>query len=169
MTTSPTQRRPLAARLALVSTVSLGLLAGPVAFAGPASAAPSHGDKDKVNCWIVKVHDPYLLKIHKEGYKKFAKVDFSFKIKCDKNAKVKYDHWIVKEKGKKHEVIKHKWGKIDAHKNRVEHENTRANVDKDKNDRVKVFHVVKITFEKDKGKHGYDVEKSKPLTIRFGY
>lgn len=166
MTTSPTQRRPLAARLALVSTVSLGLVAGPVAFAGPASAVPQ--DSKKVNCWIVKAHDPYLLKYHKKGHKKFAKVDFSFKIKCDKNAKVKYHHWIMEEK-RHNKLIKEKRGELDVRKNYVKHENTRADVEKDKNNRVKVFHVVKIYFEKEKGKgwYGSDYEKSRTLVIRF--
>lgn len=165
--TSPT-RRPLAAKLALVSTVSLGLVAGPVAFAGPATAMPE--DAKKVNCWIVKAHDPYLLKIHKEGYKKFARVDFSFTIKCDKNVNVKFDHWILKKKGKGHDVIKHKRGDIDVRKNHVAHESTKARVDNDRNDRVKVLHVVKITWDKDgKGKwsKGSDVKWSDPLTIDF--
>ncbi|GAA1255588.1 hypothetical protein [Arthrobacter pascens] len=167
--TSPT-RRPLAAKLALVSTFSLGLVAGPVALAGPASAAPSHSER--VNCWV-EAKKPDLIKIHKEGYHKFARVDFSFKIKCDKNVKVHWQQWIVKETKHGYDRIKYRDGDVRVHKNDVVHESTKARVDQDrKEDRVKVLHVVKITFDKDKDGKGKwsrssDVDKSETLTIRF--
>jgi hypothetical protein len=167
--TSPT-RRPLAAKVALVSTVSLGLIAGPVAFAGPANAAPSYSER--VNCWV-EAKKPYLLKVHDQGYHKFARVDFSFKIKCDKNVKVHFQQWIVKETKHGYDRIKYRDGDVRVHKNHVVQENTRANVDKDrKDDKVKVLHVVKITWDKDKdgkGKwsKGSDDDRSKTLTIHF--
>lgn len=160
------QRRPLAAKLALVSAVSLGLVAGPVAFAGPASAAPSYSER--VNCWV-EAKKPDLIKFHKDGHHKFARVDFSFKIKCDKNVKVHFQQWILKEKKNGYDRIKYRDGDLRVHKNHGAHESTKARVDKDRNDKVRVVHVVKITFDKYKNGNGkaYDVDKSKTLTIHF--
>ena len=170
--TSPTsQRRPLATKLVLVSTVSLGLVAGPVAFAGPASAAAyDNGKNDKVNCWV-EAKKPDLIKL--DNHRKFAKVDFAFKIKCDKNAKVTWHQWTLKEKRSGNaELIKYHKGDVDVRKNHVEYDSNKDRVDKDRGDnKVKVFHVVKIDFKKDNGKgkgsDGHDSSKSQSLTIRF--
>ena len=84
-----------------------------------------------------------------------------------------FQQWIVKEKKHGYDRIKYRDGDVRVHKNHVVHENTRANVDKDrKDDKVKVLHVVKITWDKDKdgkGKwsKGSDDDRSKTLTIHF--
>lgn len=167
--TSPT-RRPLAAKLALVSTVSLGLVAGPVALAGPASAEPSHSDR--VNCWLT-AHKPDVIKVHDRGYHKFARVDFSFTIKCDKNVKVHFQQWIVKEKRRGYDLIKYRDDDVRVHKNHDTDVSTKARVDKDdKDNKVTVRHIVKITFDKDKDGKGrwskaYVVKKSDPKDIHF--
>lgn len=58
MTATPTirSRHSFSARFGLVSTVSLGLLAGPVAMAGPATAMPDHSRK--ADCTVTAL-DPY--------------------------------------------------------------------------------------------------------------
>jgi hypothetical protein len=171
--TSPTRQRGPLAKLALVSTVSLGLVAGPVAFAGPASAmGGDNGRNDKVNCWV-EAKKPYLVSIN--HHHKFAKVDFAFKIKCDKDAKVTWHQWTLKEKknGHRAELIKYHKGDVDVRKNRAEYDSNRDRVDKERGENhVKVFHIVKIDFKKkdnDKGRghEGHDSDKSKTLTIRF--
>lgn len=99
ITSPPRDRRSLAARLALVSTVSLGLVAGPVALAGPASAAAPK--KDDKNCHVV-VHKPYKADYGKRDadYGKFVKVVFKFTIECKKRAHVHFDHKMFQHHGK---------------------------------------------------------------------
>jgi hypothetical protein len=152
--TSPTRdRRSLAARLALVSTVSLGLVAGPVAFAGPASAAPSYNDKD--NC-SVKAHKPYKADYGKRDrdYGKFVKVVFKFTIDCKKRAHVKFDHkmfqhhgkWVKQIGDKKHSDWVYVKGAKDFKKV------VKVKADRGEKD-VKVSHTVTIKFlDKNKNK-----------------
>ena len=153
ITSPPRDRRSLAARLALVSTVSLGLVAGPVALAGPASAAPSYGDKDR-NC-SVTAHDPKKADYGKKdrGYGKFVKVVFKFTIDCKKRAHVHFNHRMFQHHGK--------WDVEQIGKHRdwvyVKKEATFYKVVKVKADRgekeVKVSHTVTIKFlDKNKNK-----------------
>jgi hypothetical protein len=77
--TSPARdRRSIAARLALVSTVSLGLVAGPIAVAAPAMADYVSNRDCKVKA--VKPH-PYTHYGHKY-------VNFKIRIDCEKDRKV---------------------------------------------------------------------------------
>lgn len=170
--TPPTPRRPLAARLALVSTVSLGLLAGPIAFAGPASATASHGDRDRVDCWVeAKKVD------HRENYGHYsdnrkkrdkADVKFPFRVWCDKKTDVKFEHWIFQKKPNgKWVLIKHRDGTIYDVKEAVR-KHTNAEV-KDRGHRggeEKVFHVVKIKF--DNGRHYVTKADHEYGTVDFG-
>jgi len=150
MTTFPTQR-PLAARLALVSTVSLGLLAGPVAFAGPASAAPSYNDKD--NC-SVKAHEPKKVDYGKRDrdYGKSVKVVFKFTIKCEKRAHVYFNHKMFQHHGKWAKQIErhHDWVYVKGEKDYYKVVKVKA--DRGEKD-VKVSHNVTIKFlDKNKDK-----------------
>jgi hypothetical protein len=156
----------LAAKLALVSTVSLGLLAGPIALAGPASAAPKY---EKDNCKVV-VHKPYKADYGKRDgdYGKSVKVVFKFTIKCEKRAHVYFNHkmfqhhgkWAVKQIGdKRHhgDVFVPKGGEV-----------TRYKVVKVKADHgekhVKVSHTVTIKFKdgyKNKTAYGHAGDRIK--------
>ena len=170
--TSPTcQRRPLAARLALVSVASLSLIGGSVAVAGPASAAAYDYKKVECNVKAKKVD-------HKE-YGRYSKnkadVKFEFKVWCDKKTDVKFEHWIFQKKNNgKWELIKHRHDKIkdvkyeDKHKDKY----TKAEV-KDKGrkgDKEHVFHVVKIKFEDKNGRYSHTVTKRDYAdgTVDFG-
>ena len=172
MTTSSTQRRPLA-KLALVSVASLGLIGGSVAVAGPASAG-GYGDKDKkVECWVdAKKVD------HKENYGHYsdnrkkrdkADVKFEFKVWCDKKTDVKFEHWIFqKNPNHKWVLIKHRDGKIYDVKDAVrKHTNAEVKDMGRKGGEEKVFHVVKIKY--DNGKHYYVTKADHEYgTVNFG-
>jgi len=151
MTTSPTQRRPLA-KLALISVASLGLIGGSVAVAGPASAT-GYGDNDKkVVCWVkAKAVD------HKEEYGKYsdnrkkykADVKFEFKVWCNKKTDVQYYHKIYQKVGNQWKEIKRDSGKIYNVKHYPVWKHTKAEV-KDrgpKGGHEKVFHVVTIKYD----------------------
>lgn len=164
--TPPTRdRRPRVARLALVSAVSLGLVAGPVALASPALADTRSNDCT-VKALQPTVHDQ---KGGKKGELKFVRVDFAFKIKCDKNARVHFEQWMFQEDGKKVDRIAWDKGNVWVHKSE-----TVVNVvkvyDKDRHDKYeKVFHTVKIRVE-DKDKYGHwakwsDFDRSKTARI----
>jgi hypothetical protein len=157
--TSPTpQRHPLAAKLALVSTVSLGLLAGPVALAGPASAAPEHGKDDK-NCHVT-AYKPY--KAERDGkdrdYGKSVKVVFKFKIHCDKGTRVYFDHKMFKHGGRDDKDLGRDHGWVWVHGNKYFDSKEKVSFDRGDKD-VKVSHTVKIQF-KDKDRHGHWTWKS---------
>lgn len=149
--TPPTPARR-SARVALVSTVSLGLLAGPIAMAAPAAADTKSADCT-VKALKPKVHDKGNGG-YKKGERKFVKVDFEFKIRCDKDAKVHFDQWMFQKDGKKNDRIGKDYGTVWVHK----HESV-VNVvkvyDKDRHDKFeKVFHFVKIQVVK-KDKYGH--------------
>ena len=138
-------------KLALVSTVSLGLLAGPVAFAGPASAAPHHGEKD--NC-SVTAHDPKKADYGKRDrdYGKYVKVVFKFTIDCKKRSHVKFDHRMFKHHGRWAKQIErhHDWVYVKGEKDF--YKVVKVKVDRGEKE-VKVSHSVTIKFldKKDKG------------------
>jgi hypothetical protein len=169
--TSPTrQRRPLAARLALVSAASLSLLAGPVAFAGPASAAPS--DK-KVECRVDAKNAYHKEKVDYGKYSKnSANVKFEFDVWCNKKSDVKFEHWIFQKNNHG------KWVKIgDSHgtiynvKDHKVSKHTKADV-KDtgrKGGDEKVMHVVKIKYDDKNGRYSHTVTKSDTgwVTVNF--
>ena len=170
--TSPTrQRRPVAARLALVTAASLSLVGGSLAVAGPASAAAYDYKPDKkIECWVkAKTVDE---KVNYGKYsKKSANVKFEFKVWCDKKTDVKFDHWIFQKKHGKWVLIKDRSGKIDNVKEKVT-KHTKAEV-KDtgrKGGEEKVFHVVKISFKDKDGKKSHTVTKkdSADGTVDFG-
>jgi hypothetical protein len=174
--TSPTrQRRPLAARLALVSAASLSLLAGPVAFAGSASAAPyDQGKNDKkVECWVkakdVKEKADYGN--YSRSSRNSADVKFEFKVWCDKKTDVKFEHWIFQKKHGKWVKIEEKNGHIYNVKDKVT-KHTKANVkDTDrKGGHEYVLHVVKIKYDDKNGRHSYTVTKTDHAsgTVDFG-
>lgn len=164
--TSPTcQRRPLAARLALVSVASLSLIGGSVAVAGPASAAAYDYKKVECNVKAKKVD-------HKE-YGRYSKnkadVKFEFKVWCDKKTDVKFEHWIFqKNPNHKWVLIKHRDGKIYDVKDAVrKHTNAEVKDKGRKGGEEKVFHVVKIKY--DNGKHYYVTKADHEYgTVNFG-
>jgi hypothetical protein len=168
MTTSPTQRRPLA-KLALISVASLGLIGGSVAVAGPASASgydPKH-DK-KVVCWVDAKdvdHKERNYGHYSDKNNKKAVVKFEFKIWCNKKANVKFEHWIYQKNQKGNlKEIEHRGPKvITVREGKKYEDHTKAEV-KDhgrKGGHEYVFHVVKIKYdEKDDKKHEYKVTKS---------
>lgn len=157
-------------KLALVSTVSLGLLAGPVALAGPASAAPPHRDD---RCSVeAKKPDVEHKKRGDRDYGKAVKVTFKFKIHCDKRTLVYFDQKLFKEtKGDRAKEIKrpHSNGWVWVGRDKE----VKIEVDKvfpERNKKhITVFHVVKIVF-KDKGDWKWDRSESKHVEISFhGY
>lgn len=157
--TSPTrQRRPLAAKLALVSTVSMGLLAGPVAFAGPASAMADHGKDDK-NCHVTAYTPKKVDYGHKDrDYGKSVKVEFKFKIHCDKGTKVYFDHKMFQGHGRKDKDLGRDHGWVWVHGDKYFNDKAKVHADRGDKD-VKVSHTVKIQF-KDKDRHGHWTWKS---------
>ncbi|MBT2519482.1 hypothetical protein [Arthrobacter sp. ISL-28] len=166
--------RSLAARLALVSTVSLGLVAGPVALAGPASAA-GYGDKPdkKIECWV-RAHDVDH-KEKKADYGRYSKdsadVKFKFSVWCNKKTDVKFDHWIFQKKHGKWVLIKDRHGTINNVKDRVtKHTNAEVKDTGRKGGEEKVFHVVKIKYDDKNGRHSHTVTKydSAYGTVDFG-
>lgn len=162
MTTSPTQRRPLAARLALVSTVSLGLVAGPLALAGPASAAgytPPRHDND--NCRVV-AYKPYgIYGNYRNHTKKLEKVVFKFKIHCDERTRVYYDHRMFQKDGRWDKEIRdrHRHGSKVVRGDEWVTKVVDVKNDNHRERDIKVVHVVKIVF-KDKDNHHRWVWKS---------
>ena len=166
MTTSPIQRRPLAARLALVSTVSLGLLAGPVAFAGQASAGemPKKDNKCSVYAKTPEVEHK------KKGHKDYGsvKVVFKFKIHCDKRTLVYFDQKLFKEtrKGDEKQIRPHSKGWVWVGKDKE----VKVEVDKvfpERNKKhITVFHIVKIEY-KEKGHNKRHSDESEHKTIYF--
>lgn len=168
--TSPThQRRPLAARLALVSVASLSLVGGSVAVAGPASAAAYDYKPDKkVECNVKAKKVDH--KVYGKSRNK-ADVRFEFRVWCDKKTDVKFDHWIFQKKNNgRWELIEHRRDIIYDAENEREH--TKAEV-KDrgrKGGEEHVFHVVKIKFDEN-GKYSRTVTKhdSARGTVDFGH
>jgi hypothetical protein len=169
--TPPTrQRRPLAARLALVSTVSLGLVAGPIALAGPASAAgyPKKDDRCTVEAKKPDVHE----KKGTKDYGKAVKVVFKFKINCDKGTHVYFDQKLFKEtkKGDGKQIRPHSKGWVWVPKNRE----IKVEVDKvfpEKNKKqITVYHIVKIVYKDKKGTWKWHDDESKHVDVKFhGY
>jgi hypothetical protein len=168
MTMTPPTPSRRSARIALVSTVSLGLLAGPIAMATPAVA-----DSKSADCTVKalkpKVHDKDKGG-YKKGERKFVKVEFEFKIRCDKDAKVHFEQKMFQKDGKwKVDQIGKDHGNVWVHK----HESV-VNIvkvyDKDRHDKYeKVFHYVKIRVEK-KDRYGKwakwsDFDRSPVATI----
>lgn len=148
--TPPTSRRPLAARLALVSTVSLGLVAGPLAVAGPASAAPNYSDK--ANC-SVTAHDPKKADYGKKDrdYGKYVKVVFKFTIDCKKRAHVYFNHKMFQHHGKWAKQIEkhHNWVYVKGEKDFYKVVKVKAHRGEKE---VKVSHAVTIKFLDKKNK-----------------
>ena len=157
-------------KLALVSSVSLGLLAGPVALAGPASAA-SYPKKDD-RC-TVEAKKPDV-EHKKRGDRDYGsvKVVFKFKIHCEKRTLVYFDQKLFKEtKGDRSKEIKrpHSKGWVWVGRDKE----VKIEVDKVFPERNKkeltVFQIVKIVF-KDKGEWKWDKDESPHKTISFhGY
>ena len=87
------------AKAGLVSTVSLGLLAGPIALAAPAQAA----DYSKHDTCTVTAQKPDADKTKHD--RKFVKVDFSFKIHCDTYTKVYFNQKMFQQQGKWYKQI----------------------------------------------------------------
>ena len=171
--TSPTrQRRPLAARLALVSAASLSLIGGSLAVAGPASAAGYDYKPDKkIECWV-KAKDVHEKADYGKYSKNSAHVKFEFKVWCNKKTDVKFDHWIFQKKHGKWVLIKDRSGKIYNVKEKVT-KHTKAEV-KDtgrKGGEEKVYHVVKIRFQDKDGKYSHTVTKKDSAygTVDFGH
>jgi hypothetical protein len=157
----------LAAKLALVSTVSLGLLAGPVAFAGPASAGEMPKKDDRCSVTAKKPDVEHKRKGHKDYGS--VKVVFKFKIHCEKRTHVYFDQKLFKvTKGDRAKEIKrpHSKGWVWVGRD----QEVKVEVDKVFPERNKkeltVYHVVKIVF-KDKGEWKWDKHESLPKTISF--
>jgi hypothetical protein len=167
ITSPPRDRRSLAARLALVSTVSLGLVAGPIALAAPAVADA------KSNGCTVKALKPEVKDTkgsgHKKGEKKFVKVEFAFKIKCDKKARVHFEQVMFQKDGKRNVEIGSSKGNVWVHKN-ITIVKVAKVYDKDRHEKYEtVFHYVKIR-EQNKDKYGKwakwsDFDKSPKVRI----
>ncbi|MBT2553511.1 hypothetical protein [Arthrobacter sp. ISL-5] len=163
--TPPTRSR-LAAKVALVSTVSLGLLAGPIAMASPASAAVENSKRDNCSVTAFKPHADKGNGWKNDG--KSVRVNFAFKIHCDKGTRVHFKQKMFQEKGR-WEVKR--IGHVDdsvwvrGTKYIINDEKVSAH----RGDKVvKVFHTVKIQF-KDNGKWSSwstDFDKSPTARIR---
>ncbi|MFC7850161.1 hypothetical protein ACFUTU_16960 [Arthrobacter sp. NPDC057388] len=169
MTTTPTirSRHSFAARFAMISTMSLGLLAGPVALAGPAAASGGHDDHSRKAECTVKALDPYkkdrghnaMIDNHgrdngKNRKDREVRVAFAFIIHCDKDADVRYNQWMFQKHGHRDiERIGDAWDTVSVNRG---HDKI-VNVEKVTADRhedfVKVFHIVRIKVE-DKRGHG---------------
>jgi hypothetical protein len=185
MTTTPTirSRHSFAARFAMISTVSLGLLAGPIALAGPASAAGGHDRSKGAEC-TVKALDPYkkdrghnaMIDNHgrdngKNRKDREVRVAFAFKIRCDKDADVKYNQWMFQKHDRNDvERIGDAWGTVSVKGDREKIVNFETVTADHHKDFVKVFHVVRIKVEdkRDRGDHGNrstDTDRSNTVTI----
>ena len=170
--TSPSrQRRPLIARVALVSAASQSRLGGSVAVAGPASAAGyDQNSNKKVECWV-KAKDVKEKVDYGKYSKNSADVKFEFKVWCDKKTDVKFDHWIFQKKHGKWVKIEEKSGQIYNVKDKVT-KHTKAEV-KDtgrKGGKEYVLHIVKIKYDDKEGRHSYKVTKTDHAygTVDFG-
>lgn len=172
ITSSTRQRRPLAARLALVSTVSLGLVAGPIVLAGPASAAeyPKKDDRCTVKAKAPEVDE----KKGSKDYGKAVKVVFKFRISCDKGTHVYFDQKLFKEtrKGDGKQIRPHSKGWVWVPKNK----DIKVEVDKvfpEKNKKqITVYHIVKIVYKDKNGKGSwkYHSDESEHVDVKFrGY
>ncbi|PNH85193.1 hypothetical protein [Arthrobacter sp. AFG20] len=182
MTTTPTirSRHSFSTRFAMISTVSLGLLAGPIAIAAPASAM---GDNSrKADCTVTAL-DPYAKDhgrnafIDNHGNKggdrnKSVRVAFAFKIRCDKDADVRYNQKMFQKHGHRDiEKIGDAWDTVSVsghHEKIVNVERVTA----DRGDRfVKAFHAVWIRVEDNNRGHGdhrnssSDFDRSNTVTI----
>jgi hypothetical protein len=177
MTTTPASRgrHSFSARFAMISTVSLGLLAGPVAVAGPATAMPDHSRK--ADCTVTAL-DPRAARDHgrdairdehRRGDRRSVRVSFPFRIHCDKDALVRYnqrmfqehDRWDTEEIGNARDTV---W--ISGHDRIVNVERVTA----DRGEKsVTVFHTVRIRVQdRDRGDHGSrssDFDRSDTVTI----
>jgi hypothetical protein len=175
ITPTPRTRRPLSARIALISAVSLGLVAGPVAFAGPATAMPSHSKR--ADCTVTAL-DPYAANSHgrnavrddpRNKDRKSVKVSFPFRIHCDKDAQVRYNQKMFQKHGRWNaEEIGSAWDTVwvSGHDRIVNMETVKA----DRGDKfVKVFHTVRIQVQdKDRSDHrsrSSDFDRSATVTI----
>lgn len=167
--TPPTrQRRPLAARLALVSTISLGLVAGPIALAGPANAA---GYPKKDTCTVEAKKPDVHEKKGTKDYGKAVKVVFKFKISCDKGTHVYFDQKLFKETKKwdGKQIRPHSKGWVWVPKNKE----IKVEVDKvfpEKNKKqITVYHIVKIAYKDKNGKGSWksDSDESKHVDVKF--
>ena len=159
-------------KLALVSTVSLGLLAGPIALAGPASAGEMPKRDDKCT---VEAKDPKVQHKNRgdKEYGKVVKVVFKFKIHCDKPAHVYFDQKLFKEtKRDKAKEIKrpHSKGWVWVGRDKeVKVEVDKVFPERNKKD-LTVFHIVKIVYKNKKGDVKWHKDESKHVDISFhGY
>jgi hypothetical protein len=183
MTTTPTtrSRHSFSARFAAITTVSLGLLAGPIAMAVPATASNDHSRK--AECTVTAL-DPYAkdhgrnAMIDSHGNKgrdhrkdRDVRVAFAFKIHCDKDADVRYNQKMF-QKHDRHdtEKIGDAWDtvSVSGHHEKIVNVET---VTADRGDKfVKVYHTVRINVEdKDhRGDHrngSSDFDRSKTVKI----
>ena len=155
--------RSLATKAGLVSSVSLGLLAGPIALAAPAQAA----DNSKHDTCTVTALKPDADKTKHD--KKFVKVNFSFKIHCDSNTRVYFNQKMFQQQGKWYKQVGNVDGSVWVHG--TTYLSTHQKVWADHSDRaVKVYQTVKIRF-KNNSKHGsswaYDQDTSPTAYIRI--
>jgi hypothetical protein len=156
----------------LVSTVSLGLLAGPIAFAGPASAGemPKKDDKCTVKAKAPEVEHE---KKGSRDYGKAVKVVFKFKIHCDKPTHVYFDQKLFKEtKREKAKEIKRSntkgWVWVGRDKE-VKVEVHKVFPERNKKE-ITVFHIVKIVYKNKNGHVKWDRSESEHVDIKFhGY
>lgn len=181
MTTTPTirSRHSFSARFAMISTVTLGLLAGPTAVAAPATALGDHSRN--ADCTVTAL-DPYARDhgrnavIDNHGNKgrdrnRSVRVAFAFKIRCDKDADVRYnqrmfqvhDRWDIEKIGDAWDTVS-----VSGRHERI------VNVERVTADRgdhfVKVFHTVRISVEDnrghgDRGNRSSDFDRSDTVTI----
>ena len=173
MTTTPTirSRHSFSARFAMITTVSLGLLAGPVAFASTATAAaPRHSNGD--NCSVTAYRPTADHGRNNNRDKKDSKsvdVKFAFKIHCDKGPRVYFEQKMLKENGRDHRIGSDK-GWVWVGKDSDEHVYNVEKVRADRGDKfVKVFHEVKIQFknnDKKRDSWGSDRDTSPTAYIR---
>lgn len=161
-------RRSLAARVALVSTVSLGLLAGPIAMASPASAATANSTRDNCSVTAFRPHADRDNGWKRDG--KSVRVNFAFKIHCDKGTRVWFNQKMFQEKGR--------WDvkRIGHVEDSVWVRGTKFIVNDEKvsahrgDNVVKVFHTVRIQFKDNNGSKwsswSSDFDKSPVARIR---
>ncbi|PNH85258.1 hypothetical protein [Arthrobacter sp. AFG20] len=161
MTTTPMirSRHSFAARFAMISTVSLGLLAGPIALAAPATASNDHSRK--ADCTVTAL-DPYAKDHGRNAMSRDNRKDrdvrvaFAFKIHCDKDADVRYNQKMFQVHDRHDtEKIGDAWDTVSV----SGHHDKIVNVEKVTADRgehfVKVYHTVRINVEdKDHRGHG---------------
>lgn len=174
-TSSIRSRHSFSARFAMISTVSLGLLVGPVAVSAPATASNDHSRK--AECTVTAL-DPHAVRDHgrnaaiddhRRGDRRSVRVAFPFKIHCDRDALVRYnqrmfqehDRWDKEEIGNVRDSV---W--VSGHDRIVNVERVTA----DRGERsVTVFHTVRIRVQdRDRGDHRHgssDFDRSDTVTI----